>query len=76
MPRGNYKGRDMVCPFWKDEGEDSITCEGMGPKMKTVVCFATKERKAYYAARKCKDMHGYKSCIYAKALMKKYEEGR
>ena len=75
MPHGNYKGRDVVCPFYKGEEDNSIACEGMGPGMKTVMCFATKERKAVFAARKCKDMKGYKSCVYACAMMKKYEEG-
>ena len=73
MPHGNNKGRDMVCPFWKDEGENFISCEGMVNRSKTIVCFATQESKASYAARKCKDMKGYKTCLYARALIEKYE---
>ena len=73
MPHGKYKGRDMVCPFWRGEGEKHLACEGMEAGMKTIVCFASKGRKASYAARRCKDLQGYKACRYAQVLMKKYE---
>jgi len=74
MVRRNYKDRDIACPFWRGEEENSISCEGLEPGMKTVCCFASKERKAGYAMRRCKNIHGYKLCRVAQALIRKYEE--
>lgn len=72
MSRGNYTGRDVVCPYWREEDATSICCEGWMEKTTVRIRFADKRSKAVFAARRCADMDGYKRCPMAKAAEEKW----
>lgn len=75
MPHGNYKGRDVVCPYWREEDALSVTCEGWLDDTTVRIRFADKRSKAVFCAHRCRDMDGYKRCPTAAAAEKKWTDG-
>lgn len=75
MPMSGKKlsGRDMVCPYFRREETQSISCESWVKGCTVKLCFRDREGKDRYAALRCKCMEGYGKCLVARAAGKKYE---
>ena len=62
-----YSSRAWACPFFKWDEKGKTHCEGG--------CMSMPDKKSYsdYADRYCGDIHGWKSCTFAAALLKYYD---
>ncbi len=62
----------VKCPFYKFEERSTVTCEGVQEGSNIRISFASPtDRKDYEREMCCKN---YKRCIWAKALLDKYEK--
>ena len=66
-------GKNVVCPFYKYEGQQLIYCEGVDDHTAIHLAFASKQELRDYRKAKCEDR--YKSCMICQMLNKKYDEG-
>ncbi|MGN0777729.1 MAG: hypothetical protein ACI4MJ_01145 [Aristaeellaceae bacterium] len=65
-------GRDVVCPYFHREFSAVIACEAWWKGGTVRLCFGKSEEKKAYMAQRCKRMDGYKKCLVASVLEKKY----
>ena len=72
--RKNYKGADVVCPYWHAETQTTVTCEGWMTGSGVQLRFASEGSKQRYMCRRCKQPKGWRRCLLAAAAGKKYEK--
>ena len=66
----SYIAADVVCPFYRRDQDNYITCEGTDESNRiNLVCANKKMRYAYQHKYCCKD---YKKCLIASMLIDKY----
>ena len=61
------------CPFYKDERRRQIICEGLTPGGSLRLCFAGDRATKDHKLRRCR--RDWESCLIARMLDGKYEEG-
>lgn len=65
-------GARAICPFYLRETNTTITCEGVLEGTQSTIIFQSSEEKQQHQQERC-NMHSYKDCAAAKALLDKYE---
>ncbi len=70
-----YESKYVVCPFYHNEDNLSLYCEGFVEDSTTLLAFRRLDGKKAYKERCCCSLEGYKTCKVAEALTKKHEEG-
>lgn len=70
----HYMDKYVVCPFYSQEEELKLRCEGHCKGTRIHLCFDCKERKKAYKKRFCNSMEGYTQCLLQQAIMQQYEE--
>lgn len=70
MGKHSY-GTFVVCPYYKDEDEQKIRCEGVGPGTVIHLAFSRKDEKKAYKLANCEKC--WRDCMIASALNKKYD---
>jgi hypothetical protein len=72
---GNFTaGAKTICPFYIKEAKKSVTCEGLRPRMDTMIRFTSEADKRRFQHLNC-ERYGYEyRCLYAAALLSKYDE--
>ncbi len=65
------RGRDVICPFYKDDTPVVIRCEGVTGCVSLHLIFANKAENEKYLRKCCCDK--YKTCEVHEMLMRKYE---
>ena len=72
----NY-GAEIICPFfialYDTKNSYRNVCEGLCPEASTAIGFRQKQAMNEWRHRYCLTFH-YKTCPYAKALAKQYEQ--
>ena len=71
----NYMDSGTVCPFYSQEKELKIHCEGYCKGTRLHVCFDCTERKKAHKKAFCNNINGYESCPLYPAIMKQYQKG-
>lgn len=70
----NYKINQVECPFYKQTGKNTITCEGVGAGMECTHRFGSCLEKDEYLNTVCSSNLG-KKCHYYRMLSVLYERG-
>jgi hypothetical protein len=60
-----------VCPYYKDEEQQKIRCEGPEEGTALHLTFAGKEQMRTYRGKYCEGK--WKTCMFARALNEKYD---
>lgn len=64
-------GSNVVCPFYKYEGQQMIYCEGVDDNTALHLAFASKHDMREYRKGKCES--DYKTCMICQMLNRKYD---
>lgn len=64
-------GVDVICPFYRKNSKESITCEGMIPDTRCMHSFRSAPERAKHMGIFCGAM--YRNCEAYAAIMEKYE---
>lgn len=67
-----YKDVDVLCPFFKENKEKGISCEGLTEDSILKLCFNTQKEKELHLKVFCQGK--YKNCEIYNMLERKYEE--
>lgn len=70
MGKHNY-GKNVVCPYYRDEDAQRIRCEGVGPGTVIHLAFSCKENLRDYRKKFCEGC--WRECMIAGALNRKYD---
>ncbi len=62
----------IVCPFYLQEEERALICEGLGNGQCSIVNFDGEYQKLAWIKTKCQSFRCYELCPVAEALYKKY----
>ena len=69
-----YQSKYVVCPFYHNEDNLTLYCEGIVEKSTLLFAFRELKDKKEYKERCCCSLDGYKQCPLADVLYKKHEE--
>lgn len=69
-----YVSKSVVCPFYHNEGELTLYCEGVVEEATLLISFRELKEKTAYKERCCCSLEGYKRCPVAEMLLRKYGE--
>jgi len=72
MANNSFTSSAPECPFYKEEDEKIIRCEGVATAMSTHMVFAGKGPKEVHQRTYCKDHRKWEHCPLAKTLLEKY----
>lgn len=67
----NWRAALTLCPFYHEERERSIVCEGIPKNTTCSLCFPTAAEKREHKTQFCEN--DYKNCPYAKILYQKWD---
>lgn len=70
----NYMDNSTVCPFYSQEKDLKIHCEGYNKWTRFHICFICKEGKKSHKALYCNNLKGYESCPLYPVIMAQYKE--
>lgn len=70
----NYVDSSTVCPFYSQEKELKIHCEGYCRGTRLHICFDSRERKKAHKKKYCNDLYGYESCPLYPVIIKQYKK--
>lgn len=70
MSKHSYS-KNVLCPFYKYEGQQLIYCEGVVPGSALHLAFDTKGRHKAYRETYCENC--YKKCMITQMLNRKYD---
>jgi hypothetical protein len=69
-----HESAEVKCPFYCQEDEHRICCEGVTQRSRTHIVFGGSNLKQEYERRYC--WQDYEKCLVYNMLMSKYEEGK
>lgn len=72
MANNSFTSSAPECPFYKEEDEKIIRCEGVATAMSTHMVFAGKNMKEAHQRNFCKDHYRWESCPLAQKIAEKY----
>lgn len=70
----NYMDASVVCPFYSQEDNLKLHCEGFNIGTRIHLCFDCKERMKYHKKKYCHNVDGYHNCPLNKVIMPQYKE--
>ena len=70
----HYMDNSTVCPFYSQEKELKIHCEGYCKGTRIHLCFDCKERKKKHKKLYCNNIYNYESCPLYPAINEQYKE--
>lgn len=69
----NYMCTEVVCPFYSQEQELKLHCEGYCKGTRLHICFDRKERKKAHKKLYCNSLNGYKDCPLYPVILEQYQ---
>lgn len=70
----HYVSKSVVCPFYSQESQLRIHCEGIGFDNRLQLCFNSLSDKRNFKWRYCECLERYTKCPLYKAIYTKYDE--
>lgn len=70
----NYSDKSVVCPFYSQEENLKLHCEGYNRGTRLHLCFDCKERMKAHKKKFCHSISGYESCPLNPVIMAQYKE--
>ncbi len=68
----DHNSVNVVCPFYLDEEQKTIQCEGIGGARSLRLAFASGRDKREYERRFCMELEECESCPVHRILKEKY----
>ena len=70
----HYVDKYVVCPFYSQEEQQKLRCEGFGNGTGLHITFDSIERKKEHKKKFCCDLRNHRFCPLYSVIARKYEE--